>query len=78
MNMPGYSADLSLYHTSDCYQSVGSSVHGRGLREVIPQFYNVGIGGIFHWCRGCLICDPWSHVCTCHYPCPVVAPPGAG
>jgi hypothetical protein len=37
MSMPGYRAPASLYRTSNRYQSVHSSDHGRGLSTISPQ-----------------------------------------
>jgi hypothetical protein len=75
MRMPGFTADASIYSTSKVYRSVGSQAPSRATPGVSPQFFNSGIGGIFRWCRGCLVCEPRSGLCTCYYPCPVVAPP---
>jgi hypothetical protein len=75
MRMPGFTADASIYSTSNVYRSVGSQAPSRDTPGVSPQFINSGIGsvigGIFRWCRGCLVCQPRSGLCTCLNPCPL-------
>jgi hypothetical protein len=39
MNMPGYTAEASLYQTKTNYRQVG--VHSRGAGEVVPQLTRV-------------------------------------
>jgi hypothetical protein len=37
MNIPGFTAEVSLCHTSECYQFVASWVGGIGRQGVTPQ-----------------------------------------
>ena len=37
MNMPGFTAEASLYHTSERYQFVPSWIEGTGGQEITPQ-----------------------------------------
>jgi len=37
MNMPGFTAEASLYRTTGCYQSVASAATERSRSAVVPQ-----------------------------------------
>lgn len=43
-NMPGFTADTSLYKTSGCYQSVTTQRYSSGEQWVISQI-RAGVGG---------------------------------
>jgi hypothetical protein len=42
VNMPGFTADASLYKTSECYQSVATRDYSCGEERVVSQ---IGVGG---------------------------------
>ena len=80
-NMPGFTADTSLYKTSGRYHSVANRSHGSGEPRVISQIRAGGLGGGLnewqccvpgkaHLCgdkRDKICCDEWE-------PCPVISP----
>jgi hypothetical protein len=67
MNMPGFTADTSLYKTSGRYQSVANQGYSSGEQSVISQIRGGGgigvggFGGLNAW--GCW--DSWC--CTCEF-----------
>lgn len=67
MNMPGFTAEVSLYRTSERYHMVGTSAPSAGGGEVVPQSS--------HDCWP--IGEGWSecHECTDEFCQVVIRPP---
>lgn len=82
INMPGFTADSSLYKTARQYHSTADRAHGNGEPRVIPQIPVGGLDGLNAWLcckdahlcgvkRDKICCDEWE-------PCTVIGPGVAG
>jgi hypothetical protein len=77
INMPGFTADISLYKTTGRYRSIAQRANGNGEPRVISQIRVGGSGGLNAWmcckkgkarpCGNQICCDEWE-------PCTVIGP----
>lgn len=65
MNMPGFTAEASLYEPENYYQSGGTKSNGSGHPGVNPQIFQTSLTswGRWWWCPPgyVRVCDPYCH-----------------